>query len=86
MLVVATAEHEAYVVEGLLSHQGQSFRCHLKHGVSFKLTYAHVVLGEQIVLSLVLAELKHGCILEFHNTIYSFKHLRFNQLFGRLGT
>ena len=66
LLVVAATQHEAHVVESLLSHQRQSFRLNLKHGFAFKLAHANIILGEQIVFRLVLAELEHRCVLEFH--------------------
>ena len=66
LLVVRAAEHEAHVVERLLRHQRQCFGLNLEDGFTLKLADRHIVLGQQIVFRLVLAELEHRCILEFH--------------------
>ena len=70
LLVVAATEHEADVMEGLLCHEGQGFGLDFQDLVSFELAGGDIVFGQQIVLGLVLTELKHRSVLEFHNIVY----------------
>ena len=65
LLVVRTAQHERHVAEGRVCHRRQTFGSHLQDGVSLKLADRHIILGQQIVFSIILARLEHRCILEF---------------------
>ena len=65
LFVVATAQFEADVVEGLVHEQSETLSLNFQYGVSFEVADADIVLGQQAVFGLVLAELEHRRIAEF---------------------
>ena len=52
-------------MEALLGQHRQGFRLHLDDLMALEFAFGHVVLGEQVVLRLVFAELEHRRVLEF---------------------
>ena len=67
LFVVATAEFEAYVVEGLVHKQAEAFGFNLQYGVTFEIADTDIFLGQQAVFGFVLAELEHRRIAEFRD-------------------
>ena len=65
LFVVGAAQQEVGVVEALARQQRERFGLDLDDLVAFEFTFGDIVLGEQVVLGLVLAELEHRRILEF---------------------
>ena len=64
LLVMFTAQHELHIVEGLLGQKGQGLLGDLDDFLTFKLGGGDTVLGQQSVLGLVFAHLKHRGVLE----------------------
>ena len=54
LLQVGGAQEKGHVMEGFRGQQAQALWFHLQHGVSFKVTHAHVVGRDEAVLGVVL--------------------------------
>ena len=65
LLVVRAAQEERNVAEGCVSHCGEAFGCYFQDGLTLELADRDVVFGQQVILSLVFAQLEHGRILKF---------------------
>ena len=65
LFVMSAAQQEVGVVEALLGQHRECFGLNLDDLMALEFTFGHVILGEQIVLSLVFTELEHRCVLEF---------------------
>ena len=67
LLVVRTTKHKFHIVERLLCQHCESLFFYFQNGFTFKLAGRHMVLGEQIVFSIILAQLEHRSILKFRS-------------------
>ena len=72
LLVVRTAKEKRHVAESGVGHSGQSFGGHFQDGFALELADRHVVLGQQVILSLVLTQLEHGRVLKFRCLCHSY--------------
>ena len=64
LFIMRTTQHERHIAERRVCHRRQSLGSHLQHGVPFKLADRHIVFGQQIIFSIVLAHLEHRSVLE----------------------
>ena len=71
LLVVGAAQQKRDVAESGVGHSGEAFGRYFQDGLSLELAERDVVLGEQIVLCVVLAQLEHGRILKFRCLCHS---------------
>ena len=67
LLVMRTAEQEAYVAEGGVGHKGKSLRADLQDSFSLKFAGRYELLGARnlVVLGSVFAKLEHWRVFEF---------------------
>ena len=64
LFVVGAAQHEADIVESLVGHARQGLGGDLEYLVSLELADGDTLLGQQIILGIVLAQLEHGGVPE----------------------
>jgi hypothetical protein len=79
---MAATEHKANVRESSIGHFGETFGLDFEDRFTLELADRHVVFGQQIILSFIFTQLKHGSVLEFHNI----SNLKFISNKARKGT
>ena len=63
--VVLAAQHEFYIVEGLLGEQGECLRRYLHNFLAFKFGSRYTLFRQKAILGCVFTQLEHGCVLKF---------------------